>query len=351
MSILIVTPSFKILGGVANHYMGLAPYWNIKVTYCFYGKRKRIPAILCFVPDILMFSYLLLTKKFDCVVINPSLRLYQLRRDAIYLLIAKLFRKNVVTFIHGFDEKLATEFSKNKKGLFQRIYNKSTFIYVLYSGFKEMLKVAGITVPIKLTTTKVADFYLNEFDINRRQGKIENILFLARINKEKGIYITIDAFNILKSSFPNLRLTICGDGPELDKSKEYVKKLNLTNVLFKGHVSGEDVIDVFKSSDLYILPTTHHEGMATSVLEAMAFGLPILSRPVGGINDFFIDGEMGYLLDSLDANDYAVKIIELINNPALTLRMSQTNNEFAKQQFMASKVAVRFESDLANIKH
>lgn len=341
--ILIVVPSFKILGGVANHYMGLNPYWKYKVQYCTYGKRPKIPAIFCLLPDLLIYIFKLIFYKIDIVIVNPSLRKYQLRRDTIYLILARLFRKKVVTFIHGWDYSLAEQITK-KPYWFKHTYGKSMFIYVLCSDFKKTLENLNISAPVVLTTTKVADNLITH-NHKEHTGQIKQILFLARIIRTKGIFTTLDTFSILKKNNPHLKLSICGTGSALEEAKKYAKQLNLADVTFHGNVSGDKLIEQFKTSDLYILPS-HEEGMATSVLEAMAFGLPIISRPVGGAKDFFINGEMGYLLESFDPNDYANIIQSLIDNPQLTAKISQNNEAYAKTHFLASKVTEKFEIDI-----
>lgn len=72
--------------------------------------------------------------------------------------------------------------------------------------------------------------------------------------------------------------------------------------------------------------------MATSILEAMAFGLPIVSRPVGGIVDYFIEGEMGYLIPTLNAQDFYEAIRQVIVNPKLTDN-TETNHRYALGAF------------------
>lgn len=343
MKILIIVPSFKILGGVANHYLGLAPFWKSYVKYCTYGKRTKIPAIFCLLPDLLIYIFKLIFCKIDIVIVNPSLRKYQLRRDAVYLILARLFRKKVVTFIHGWDYSLAEQIRK-RPYWFKQTYGKSMFIYVLCSDFKKTLDNLNISAPVVLTTTKVAD-NLIEHNHKERTGQINQILFLARIIRTKGIFTTLDTFSILKKNNPHLKLSICGTGSALEEAKKYAKQLNLADVTFHGNVSGDKLIEQFKTSDLYILPS-HEEGMATSVLEAMAFGLPIISRPVGGAKDFFINGEMGYLLESFDPTDYANIIQSLIDNPQLTAKISQNNEDYAKAHFLASKITEKFEIDI-----
>ncbi len=112
MKIISIIPSLKLLGGVANHYQGLAPYWNVDMKYVTYGKRKKIPAFLTLIPDYIHFIYLFLFSKIDVVIINPSLRYYQISRDGIYLLTAKLFNKKVVSFIHGWIPNLYKKIKK-----------------------------------------------------------------------------------------------------------------------------------------------------------------------------------------------------------------------------------------------
>lgn len=343
-NVLIVVPSFKILGGVANHYMGLFPHWKNKVEHCFYGKRDKIPAILCFFPDILIFIYKLIFHSVDVVIINPSLRRYQLFRDSLYLLIAIFLKKKVVTFIHGWDNQLAEKIQK-KPFFFRNTYGRSLFIYVLCSDFKIKLETLKLQCPILLTTTKVSNEIL-EYSNNRVRDSIKQILFLARIEESKGIFITLDMFKLLKAKNPNLRLVVCGTGGALEAAKSYTKREKIEDVYFKGRVSGRVLVKQFDESDIYVLPS-FHEGMATSVLEAMALGLPILSRPVGGIKDFFKNGEMGFLVSSLEAKDFADIIQCLINDPEKVKKISQVNRIYAREHFLASRVVENFENDLS----
>lgn len=347
MKLLFVVPSLSRLGGVASHYAGLNDYWTYPFSYEYYGKRKHIPAIVCFPYDLLKYIFKLMFRKIDVVVVNPSLRRYQLIRDGIYVLLARLFMKKVVTFFHGWDDRLAQRII-GRPQLFKWVYNRSALIFVLSKAFKRELIEMGITAPIRLTTTKVDDKLLSSFDINHRKGEIRQILFLARIIKEKGIYIALDTFGLLKKKYPYLQLLVCGEGNELEEARRYVSSNHLKDVTFAGTVSGTRLINAFTESDLYLLPT-YGEGMATSILEAMAFGLPVVSTPVGGIIDYFIEEEMGYLLPSYDPHQFYQCICRLIENPSLTEKISETNYLFAQKHFLASTVARQLEKEFKDI--
>lgn len=345
MRILLVVPSFKILGGVANHYMGLSPFWENEIIYSIYGKRRFLPAILCFIPDLITYIFKLMFCNIDVVVVNPSFRKYQLYRDGLYAFIAILLGKQLVTFIHGWDDNVFSKIKKNPNW-FNRIYGNSNFIYVLCSDFKKSLLELNLKAPVVLTTTKVLDKLVANFNIEQRDGKISRLLFLARVEYSKGILITLDTFRLLRRKYPYLKLSVCGTGTALNEAMDYVKRYNIPNVTFHGNVMGECLIKQFEESDLYILPTKHGEGMATSVLEAMAFGLPVISRPVGGVKDFFINGDMGYLLESLEPVEYEKAIEKLILDSDKVKMIEKINHEYAMKHFLASNVTRKFESDI-----
>ncbi len=269
-----------------------------------------------------------------------------MKRDAYFLKIAKLMNCKVVVFFHGWDKKYLSQVLK-KREPFSDVWFKADAFFVLASEFKNYLQQLNIKAPIHLTTTKV-DNKLVENSPLKLMKEIKTILFLARVEKAKGIFTAIDTFEILKNNYPDLKMTVVGNGNALDSAKKYVSNKNLDKINFTGPLWGEDLKKEFLKADLYILPT-HGEGMPTSVLEAMAFGLPIITRPVGGLIDFFQNEKMGYMIESLDAKDYAGKIEHLINNTEKVNNISSFNRDYAFKHFLASDVAKELESVLMKI--
>lgn len=343
MKILINTPHLSLSGGVANHYKGLKPYWNEKVTYNQIGKRseKTGNGVYWLPLDIIKFIIKTIILQPDIVVLNPSLGKSAIKRDFIFLKIASFFGKKVAVFFHGFNTKaiknLGTEYLRDN-------LNKCECIFILAKEFADIVKSWGVVVPIHLTTTKVDDRLVDSFDIEAKNFNTKNILFLARVEKEKGIYTALDAIKILQNKENDVTFRIAGNGNELENAKQYATN-NDIKAEFLGNLFGDALINEFKSANLYILPT-HGEGMPTSVLEAMAFGIPVISRPVGGLCDFFENGKMGQLIDSLNPQEYADEIEKYINNPSKTKAVSLYNHEYAKMHFLASSVAKRIEEAL-----
>lgn len=343
MKILVNTPSLNLQGGVANHYEGLSSFWANNVKYNTVGKRStRNGSGIYWLPwDLLRFIFRLITFGPDVVMVNPSLGASALKRDFIFIKIARALKFKTVAFIHGFDLEYARQV--NKKWATDN-FNQTELIFVLANIFKRELLDWGITTPIVLTTTKVNDKLLEGFNVSSRTGKIRNILFLSRIEKAKGIYEAVRVYEILKKRFPQLAMSIVGDGSELQSVKEYVTKNKVNDVHFTGNLSGKALINEFVKGDLYLFPSSYGEGMPTSVLEAMAFGLPVFTRRVGGLNDFFEDGKMGYITDSLNPIDFANAMMHYIENPELTKQVMHYNAQYARTHFMASNVAKQIET-------
>lgn len=360
MKILINTPFISSPAGVSNHYLGLKDYFSKNVAYNQYWTvnfiRRNIRFKILHKPlrlffmffDIIKFIFLILVYRRPIILLNPSFGCTALKRDAYFLRVGKFFGCKVAVFIHGWD-KTYLEKVFRKEESFSYIWYKADAFFVLANEFKRYLQQLGVLSPIYLTTTKVDDRLFG----NKCKKKIEivsTILFLARVEKAKGIYTAIDAFEILVKKYPEMILRIVGGGGALEEAKTYIAKQQLRNVYFTGPLKGKELQQEFLNADLYILPTTHGEGMPTSVLEAMAFGLPVITRPVGGLVDFFEDDKMGYLIESLNPKDYAEKIEWLINDIDKANSISYYNIQYAKNHFAASKVAQQLESILLEIK-
>lgn len=349
MKILINTPYLTLPGGVANHYKGLALYWNHNVKYNQIGKRsKKAGNGIYWLPiDIIKFIFRIIFFCPEIVLLNPSLGKSAIKRDLLFLKIAKLFRKKVAIFFHGFNTDIIGDLDIEtlKENL-----NKCECIFILAKEFANIVKSWGVTVPIHQTTTKVDNRLLKNFDIKNKKHSTKNILFLARIEKAKGIYTALDAIKILQEKENNIIFRIAGEGSELEDAKRYAAS-NHINAEFLGNISGEALIKEFTSANVYILPTTHGEGMPTSVLEAMSFGLVVITRPVGGTCDFFIDDKMGKLINSLEPQEYADAIETYINDTAKMQETSLLNHEYAKEHFLASSVAKKMEERLGIYTH
>lgn len=347
MKVLVNVPNLKLLGGVANHYLGLKDFWTEDVRYNIVGKRSKKGKGILWLPwDIIKFIFKLFSFRPDIVLLNPSLGESALKRDFLFMKLARLFRIKVVVFIHGFNLEYAK--NVNKKWVCNNL-NKASMILVLASSFKEILQNWGVKSPVHLTTTKVDDKLIEGFDIKSRITFSPMILCVTRIEKAKGVYESLNAFQILKQKYPRLTFTLVGDGEELQTVKEYIKNKDIKGVKITGRLDGENLKNEFKNNFFFFFFTSYGEGMPTCVLEAMAFGLPVFTRKVGGLVDFFEQDKMGFITDSLNPKDFSDAFEKYIINPQLYNEVANYNYNYAKNNFMASSVALKIEQTLKQI--
>lgn len=350
MKVLLNTVDLNKNGGVATYYRVVRSYFSHGVKYFTVGgltyNESRWKTVLRMLTDYINFYNQLHMSHYDIVHLNPSLGYKAIIRDALFLLMAKRTGCKTIVFIHGWDENFEKILRKKIFFMFKKIYFKADACIVLGSVFKDRLLEMGYDKKIFVETTVVDQGIFDRSVIRKKclTEKQYNILFLSRIEKEKGVYETLDAYNILKKKYPFVTLIFAGDGHELVAAKRYVAQNNIQNVTFSGYLRGEKKWAAFQDSDLYIFPSSYGEGMPISVLEAMAFGLPVITRAVGGIIDFFKDGKMGYLTESKDPNVYAQFMEKLVVDRALGFNMGIYNRNFAREKFGALLVAKRIEN-------
>ncbi|MFT5726126.1 MAG: glycosyltransferase involved in cell wall biosynthesis [Desulforhopalus sp.] len=347
--ILLTVPNLQGQGGVASYYNSVIPYLGyagFQIDLLEIGSWGRKKNIFKPLHDQMNFRNAC-NGDLNMVHINPSLGNKSFWRDGIFAFQAKKNKHPLLVFFHGWDHDFAQTIEKRYLRFFKNTYAKADGFIVLASEFKEKLRQWGVKAPIFVETTTVDEQLLQSFSLAKKHSELLshvniNILFLSRLDKEKGILETINAIKILIDRDYKIKLTIAGDGIVRKEAEDLTTKLGLSDqVTFIGHVSGQNKIDTFRHNIIYCFPTSYGEGLPISVLEAMAFGMPVVTTTVGGLKDVFHDGKMGYFTESIAPNHIAEQLEKLIMNSKLSKQISEYNYHYAQENFMASKVAAR----------
>lgn len=149
------------------------------------------------------------------------------------------------------------------------------------------------------------------------------LLFVARFAHNKGIHILLQAIKELNDEGwgNKLEFNLGGKGPLFEY---YRSNYNYSNVNYLGFVSDEQLMDLYKKSDLFVFPTLF-EGMPTVVLEAMSFGLPIIVSNVGATAEL-VDKTNGFLIKKNSVIDFKNAIIDFYNlSAALKMELSEAS--------------------------
>lgn len=348
--VLVTIPNLSSPGGVIFYWQAIWPTlsnynqanWQT-MEVGGYGKN-----IFLAFKDQWKF-YKKITLNTDLVVLNPSLGFKSFFRDAIFA--KQLQRKKIpfVVFFHGWEPSFEKEVSKKYVRFFINSFGKASKIIVLSSDFKEKLLEWGYKGEIIIETTAVDNSLTKNynFDLKSTSNGTIRILFLSRLILDKGGHITMEAFKNLRKKYTNIKLTIAGDGPEYDNIKDFAQKEE--DIIMTGHVTGLAKRILFENTDIYCLPTCLGEGLPISVLEAMAFGIPVITTRVGGLKDFFEDGKMGFFIDIRDAKSLENSLVQLISNPEKMKEIGNYNHEYAENNLMGDKVAKRIYGYLEDL--
>ena len=142
------------------------------------------------------------------------------------------------------------------------------------------------------------------------------ILGVGRHSAEKGFDLLIEAHALAYRNAPDLKLVLVGDGPDSEKLMSLSRRLGTeAAVVFAG--AQKEMASYYKHAFAFVLPS-RFEGMPNALLEAMAFGCPVIVTPkFKAASEIVDDGQSGIILKSLTAEEMANNILFLYGNPGL----------------------------------
>lgn len=198
-----------------------------------------------------------------------------------------------------------------------------------YELFKKKYKVDR-NVYIVPTGIEVEKFYLEnnkKLDINAKRKELGIakddfvILFVGRVASEKNVELLLTSMRFIVNNCPKAKLLIVGDGPELDKYKNFVKKQQLeNNIIFTGKVKWEIIQHYYLISDVFVTASTT-ETQGLTVIEAMAASLPVVCINDESFSQSVIDNLNGLIFKN--KRGYKNAILTLYKDKELLNRLSK----------------------------
>jgi glycosyltransferase involved in cell wall biosynthesis len=340
--VLLVGPHYTDPGGVVSYIKAIRPCIESEydVTYLpigSYGIRY-----LSLILDQIRLPLALLRRRYDLVYINPSFNMKSYLRDGAFIAVANLFRRKTLVFVHGWERPLEKKINGPLRLLFNLSFRKATSIIVLSPVFKSVLEKWGCQ-NVYVDTTIVPDNYAQEKEVTKKledvkQRKGLSVLFMSRLAEEKGALETVHACQQLIREGLEIRLSIAGDGPAMSALKEAVSndEESAPRIRLLGDVRGQEKLDLLVGHDCFCLPTYCWEGFPIALVEAMTFGMPLITCPSGGIKVHFKAPEMGFLVPGQEVEPLAAAIKTLYEDKELCVEIGNFNRAYAVQHHSAS---------------
>lgn len=171
-------------------------------------------------------------------------------------------------------------------------------------------------------------------------SKITKLLYVGYLRPSKGVFNLIESINELSKKTQGITLTIVGDGESRSEIEKLIIKKGLQNRVFlTGHIdSKEQLENIYRSHDVFCFPS-QSEGSPRVVIEAMYFGLLVVSNKVGSLPYSFDNNEVIFTSNySADAFlNSLLKAVSLSKRDRITMRLAALNrvkNYYSKESFL-----------------
>jgi glycosyltransferase involved in cell wall biosynthesis len=309
------------------------------------GQGSASHNIILFGKAIQSLVVSILRKEIDIVHIHFSERGSTLRKS-ILIFIAALFQQSIILHAHG------ATYQEFYAGLPQLVKNILVFLFrkcriiVLSKSWQDYY-----THELSLDSSRVSVLY-NPVDLPSntpyREGRKHlKFIFLGRIGKrggaldmaqslmsfpkqDKGAFDLINAFAMLsEADRHDVELVMAGNG-DLAAANQLITDLNLTDkITVLDWLDAEQRDKLLATADAFILPS-YNEGLPMSMLESMAWGLPVIVTPVGGIPEVIIDHQNGLLVEPGIQDQLVEAMQALIRDESLRLSLGAAGRNSVK---------------------
>jgi glycosyltransferase involved in cell wall biosynthesis len=138
----------------------------------------------------------------------------------------------------------------------------------------------------------------------RSDHDADTVLFVGRLAPKKGVEYLIEACASVAAEH---ELVIVGDGSERERLERLAADLEVP-ARFEGFVDPEDIDEYYRSSGIFVLPSTEGEGMPNAVLEAMSWGMPVVVTTSGALPEMIKDGQNGFIVPMRDSEAIAERL-------------------------------------------
>ena len=174
-------------------------------------------------------------------------------------------------------------------------------------------------------------------------NKISNeryCLLLATYEPRKGHAFLLRAFKYVVKEFPDVHLKIYGDGKLHEKQRvaDEVKRLALEkNVLLNDFTANTS--SLIANASVLVVPSQAYESFGLTIIEAMAFGVPVVATDVGGIPEVLAGSGAGYVCYKEDPLGFSEAIRKILGNPSLASKLGHAGRQAFERKFTADKMA------------
>lgn len=340
----MVVPSFTARGGISAVVSGyrdsrLAYDYEIRYieTYCDGNKFKKICKAA---HSYFAFLGVLLAWHPDIIHIHSSFGA-SFYRKLPFIIMSSLAHKPIINHIHGsYIDEFYNNACRIKKALIRSIYGKCKYIIALSETWKEEL---GRIVPLHQIVVVENYGVIRENAVKEHFTKENHyqVLFLGFISKLKGCFDIPSIITNVANQIPKAKFVLAGIG-DIKLVRKEIRPELLSHVQFPGWVGGKEKSAFLQQSDVFFLPS-YSEGMPMSILDAMSYGMPIVSTLVGSIPEVVREGQNGYLFIPGDTDGMAKALVNILQDDNLRKQLGRASADIVAAEYSLDKHVEKLE--------
>lgn len=333
MKVIMVGSHLRVTGGitrVVKNYIQAGLNKKISLEYfpTYYGSNHLIN-ILYFVFQYfkLFIKLSLLHRSYDVAHIHMSYKGSFIRKMYIVNLLS---RKGIPIILHMHGGYFKQFYNESSAGHKQRITDTLNKANVIISLGDEWKKYYESICNVRVVSVENAVF---PKAFNQNQDEKIYITAMGLLSSKKGTYDLLEVGAKLKGKIDSkYKFMLAGNG-EVEKVKQKITNLNLNDLfIVPGWISEEEKLEeIYRKSIIYVLPS-YFEGMPMSILEAMSYGLPVISTNVGSIAGV-VQEENGIIVNPGDVENITKSILKLLNEPEKVEQICLNNRNKIEEKY------------------
>ncbi|TNE55620.1 MAG: glycosyltransferase [Bacteroidetes bacterium] len=293
------------------------------------------------------FLKCLLHKDTKIVLIPIAQKGSALYKDAVFIILAKLFRKKIILHLRG--SQLLNWYQGThgwNRWFFKRQFQKASAAIVL--GEKLRYIFEHFLPPEKVHVIPNGGNY--QLPERRESNEQIRILYLANLMPSKGVDFFLEALTGIPEALRDQLSCLVVGAWESDSFRAHCEKLVSDfqlPVTFEPVKSGDEKLKCLAQSDLFVFTPRAPEGHPWVIVEAMAASLPLISTDQGAISESVLDGINGFIVDHRNPQQLREKLMLFVQDRSLLKSMGKDSHRLYLANFTEESMVQKL-SDLFN---
>jgi len=251
----------------------------------------------------------------------------------------------IIDFLYSFFPQFKNVQLIAKSNLAEKFLNKK--------GFKKVESIGVGLDAARFETVHEPNDIVRKLISEKHKKNYKYLLYIGKIEDRRNIFFMIDILSKLSLEDKNIRLVLIGKGEKyLKKCLHYARSLNVDkNIIYHDPMKQEELANLYRCCDVFFFPSKY-EIFGMVLLEAMYFGLPVITTMNGGSITLIKDQETGIICDLNDVNSWCESIMNLFKDQKLRDKISVNSSKLIKENYtwdaLSDKFVKVYESILKN---